>query len=422
MTTTILERAAGALQVRGWPAQCTPPGGAELLSDGTLRGPLFLRARVRRMLQAAGVPFVDRLAPPPLPAEVVPPCCVPPPLAFTAWWQHGGRGIAVGLGEGAQIDLVLAAVHHTAARTLLLVRDSGASMAWSARLRERPGAAAIDVWTVAAAAHELAGATPRHDLLVVAQPELSPGPTLATAIAGLAPAHVLALVGHAGTELLGLSAWAGPTLLVESRGEAATRVQLHLPLAAGERAAHDAAWHEFLRVYDGWKALRPDAGFATFVREARGQPAWREALLAWHRARAIAAWNEAKAAACGDLLARHRGASVLVFTPDRASAYAIAREHLVAPITAELPRAERAALLAAFARGALRVLVGPRLLDLGAPTGRAEIGIDVGGAMGPGERLARHARVAASGVLYELTAEQTAEVGRSRRLDDALRR
>ena len=30
-------------------------------------------------------------------------------------------------------------------------------------------------------------------------------------------------------------------------------------------------------------------------------------LLAWHRARALAAWNVAKAAACGELLARHRG-------------------------------------------------------------------------------------------------------------------
>ncbi|MCC7399826.1 MAG: hypothetical protein IT455_22365 [Planctomycetes bacterium] len=419
---TVLERAAGALCARAWPADLCPPPGCQRAPDGSLRAPLAQRARLRRMLQAANVPFVDLLAPPPLDLQERPACIEPAPLALSSWLRHGGHGALVGLGDGAQVDFVLAAVHHTGARALLLVRDSGAMLRWRAALRERPGTAAIDVVSVATAGRSLATSRPRHDLLVVVQPELMPAPTLASAQAGLATAHVLAFVDHATSDLLAVTTWAGPVLLFAARGEGAARVELRLPLGAEQRTAYEAAWHEFLCGYDAFAALRPDAGFGTFVAEARREPAWRPSLLAWHRARAIAAWNAAKAVACGELLARHRGQSVLVFTPDRGSAYELAREHLVAPVTAELPKGERAALLAAFARRELRVLVGPRLLELGVAAGTADVGIVAGGGFGRGDRRARFDRVGAHGVVYELVAEGTAEVGQARRFAAALGR
>jgi superfamily II DNA or RNA helicase len=129
----------------------------------------------------------------------------------------------------------------------------------------------------------------------------------------------------------------------------------------------------------------------------------------------IASWNEAKVAACAELLARHRGDQVLVFTPDRPSAYRLAREHLIAPITAELPRREREQLLACFRHGTLRCLCGPRLLDLGVPEATAAVGIVVGGGFGPHQRLAQQRRVRDGGIVYELVAAETAEVGRARR-------
>ncbi|MFO1031399.1 MAG: hypothetical protein U1F60_09985 [Planctomycetota bacterium] len=413
--TTLLERQAGSLCVRGWPTFLRPPHDLHTTADGTLRAPLSARARLRRQLLAAGAPFVDLLTPPPLEPDERPHALDPAPPALTTWLGHGGHGVVVGLGDGASVDFVLGAVHHTGARTLLLVRDSGAQLRWQAALRERPGTAAIDVAVVAAVVRDFATRQPRHDLLVVAQPELLPAATLASALAGSAPAHVLALVDHATPALLAITAWAGPLLLVVDRGGGAQRVELHLPLAADERAAYELAFHEFLCGYDAFVALRPTAGFGTFVQEARGRAAWRPSLLAWHRARALAAWNVAKAAACGELLARHRGQSVLVFTPDRGSAYEIAREHLVAPLTAELGQRERAALLAAFARRELRVLVGPRLLELGVAAGTADVGLVVGGGFGRGDRRARFDRVGAHGVVYELVAADTVEVGQARR-------
>lgn len=420
--TTILDRVGTRLRVRNWPAACVVPHAATGVGDGAFTGPVSLRARLRRTLHGAGVPFVDLLAPPRLLPDELPAPVQPPPVAAAAWWSHGGHGIVVGLGDGEQTDLLLAVVRHAAARTLLVVGDSGAELLWARRLRERPGAGAIEVVTVAAAAQRHAGRAPRHDLLVVAQPERLPAATLATAIAGLSPAHVLALVDHAGADLLAVSVWAGPVLQIVRRTTAAAQVEVHLPLTADERAAHDAAWHEFLVSYDAFAALRPQASFGGFVREARREPSWRPALLAWHRARAVAGWNEAKARACGALLARHRGASVLVFTPDRASAYELARTHLVPALTAELPRAERAALLTAFAARRQRVLVGPRLLDSGVTAGHADVGIVVGAGFGLGDRRARHDRVAASGVVYDLVAAGTAEVAHARRFADALRR
>lgn len=413
--TTILERSGRSLRARGWPDDLRPPLGATVLPTGELQGPLSLRPRLRRTLHAAGVPFVDLLSPEPLPPELRPDAVTPAPAPLSPWLAHGGHGLVVGLGDGAQVDLVLAAVQHTGARTQLLVRDSGAELRWQHALRERPGTAAIEVAAVAAAVRTFAASLPRHDLLVVAQPDLQPAPTLANALALLAPAHVLAFVDHAAPTLLDVSAWAGPLLAVLQRGRAAPRLELHLPLSPSERQAHDEAWHEFLCGYDAFAALRPDAGFGTFVQEARGSEAWRPSLLAWHRARAVAAWTVKKAAACGELLARHRGQSVLVFTPDRGSAYELARTHLIAPLTAELSRGERAGLLAAFARGDLRTLVGPRLLELGVAAGSADVGIVVGGGFGRADRRARHDRIAAHGTVYELVSEGTAEVGRAQR-------
>ena len=420
--TTILDRLGGALRVRGWPPDAAMPPSAVRAGDGVLTGPLSLRGRVRRALHAANAPFVDLLAPPPLAREALPPTVTPPPVAAEAWRRHGGHGLLVGLDDGERTDVVLTAARQTAARTLLLVRDSGAEDLWQRRLRERDAAAAIEVATVARAAQRLAGGAVRHDLLVVVAADRMPSLSLSTALAGLAPAHVLALVDHPGADLLALSAWAGPVLQIVRRTARAAQVEVRLPLTTEERAAHDTAWHEFLCSYDAFAALRPQASFGVFVHEARREPQWRPALLAWHRARAVAGWNEAKAAACGALLARHRGASVLVFTPDRASAYQLARDHLVPALTAELPRAERAELLAAFAARRQRVLVGPRLLDSGVSAGHADVGIVVGAGFGLSDRRARHDRVAASGVVYDLVADGTAEVAHARRIADALQR
>jgi len=192
-------------------------------------------------------------------------------------------------------------------------------------------------------------------------------------------------------------------------------VRILLPLSADERAAYADAFHTFFGAFDHFTAMAPGAQFAEFVRWARSDPAGRPGLLAWHRALAALAWTRAKSAAVAAILAAHAGARVLLFTADKESTYALARAHLVAPVTAELPRRERQQLLAAFLRAELRALVGPRLLDDGVPEACADVGVVVGSAFGRRQRLARERRIAAPGVVYELLSQDTVEVGRARR-------
>ena len=412
----VLDLHQGQLRVRGWPPTLPLLRGLDVADGGALRARPGLRARVRRTLHAAGVPFVDALQPPPLASDRLPACPEPPPTALRPWREHGGAGLAIGLHEGERIDLVLAAAHRTRAACLVVVRDTGAVQAWESRLRERGGCFAVAVHTLADALHRFAHRTWHHDLLVVDTAELLPTAALTALLDGSACAHTLGFATDAHHPAMPTwTAQFGPLLLVAEHAAPCSRVELHLPLTADERREHDAAWHTFLAAFDHFVAARPQAGFGTFVQQARQEPTLRPALLAWHRAQRLASWNAAKAAACDELLARHRADRVLVFTPDRASAYQLARAHLVAPITAELARGERARLLDDFRRGTLRCLVGPRLLDLGVSEGLADVGILVDGGLGERQRRARLRRIRAGGLAHELIAQDTAEVGRVRR-------
>lgn len=420
---TVLQLVRGELRVLHWPAAQRPPFGLQA-SAGLLLGPPRLRRRVRQQLAAIGHPFDDTIAPPALDADERPPAPTPPPAPFTAWCHNDQLGLLVGAAETARIDLLLAAAHHTRARTLLLVRDSGAVARWEDALEERGFDPAPDdarpsplaVVTAADAATTMHWRARRHDLLVVDRPEQMPSPALQAALDGSAALHRLGFVDAAGQRRLAeWSAGLGSVLAIAAPHTAPALLQLHLPLTADERAGYEAAWHTFLGAFDAYVATQPQAGFGTFVQQARRDPTWRPALAAWHQALRIASWNAAKADATATLLARHRGERTLVFAPDRASTYALSLAHLIAPVTAELPLAERRATLAAFAAGRLHALVGPRLLDLGVPERTAQVGILVGGGFGAAQRAARLGRIATTGVVYELVAQETIEVGRAAR-------
>ena len=56
---------------------------------------------------------------------------------------------------------------------------------------------------------------------------------------------------------------------------------------------------------------------------------------------------------------------MLIFTADNEAAYAIAREHLVMPLTCDIGRQERDDVLERFRRGDIRTLVSARVLNEG---------------------------------------------------------
>jgi hypothetical protein len=422
---TVLDFVAGELRVTGWPAAGPRPPFGLRDAGGSLRGPARLRAAVLQTLRAAGCTCEDLVEHTPLPGCLAPAVPDPPSGILSAWLGAGRRGVACGICPAQRHAFVHAACAALRQRALVVVPDTAVGQLWRTALRERglevclyqpEPAVPVQILTAAAAARAIGWLGRRHELLCVEMPELMPAPQLGAILDGSA---ATARVGFAGdTRARDLFAWTaglGPVFAVAAPANAPACIELRLALPPAARARYDAGWHAFLAAYDRFACAQPGAGFHRFVQFARSDPVARPGLLGWHQALRAAAWNEAKADAVAELLQRHRGARILVFTPDRQSAYQLAREHLIAPVTAELPLRERSAAVAAFVAGTLRVLAGPRLLDAGVPERSAEFGIVAGGGFSEAQRRARGRRVAERGTIYELVGLDTVEVGRGAR-------
>jgi len=191
-------------------------------------------------------------------------------------------------------------------------------------------------------------------------------------------------------------------------------VVLRLALDAEERDRYAADYQLFAQVNREFRRFHPLGSWQEFVAAASQSPQGRAALAAWRRTRRLASFNRAKARAVRTLLGRHRDSKVLVFTADNETAYAIAREHLVMPITCEVGRAERVRALEAFRRGELRTLVSARVLNEGIDVPDADVAVIVGGTQGRREHVQRIGRLlrpspGKRALVYELVTMATSE-------------
>jgi superfamily II DNA or RNA helicase len=202
-------------------------------------------------------------------------------------------------------------------------------------------------------------------------------------------------------------------------------VVLTLDLTPHERVAYDAEMATFRHAAADLRAVTPEASWADLARALSQTEDGRQALAAWQRARRLLALTRAKSAVLGRILERHRDARTLVFTMDNPSAYAVAREHRVMPITCDIGRAERAEALDRFRRGDLRALVSARVLNEGLDVPDADVAVIVGGAHGEREHVQRVGRLLRPGqgkraLAYELVTRGTSEVWAGRRRRRAL--
>jgi superfamily II DNA or RNA helicase len=157
-----------------------------------------------------------------------------------------------------------------------------------------------------------------------------------------------------------------------------------------------------------------------FVVEAQRTLAGRDALAAWRASRALLSYPAAKRARLRDLLRRHSGDRILIFTADNATAYAIARELLVVPITCDIGRAERVEMLDRFRTGECSVLVSAQVLEEGFDVPDAEVAIIVGGTSSQRRHAQRIGRVlrprpGKNARVYELAVHDSAEVRQVKR-------
>jgi superfamily II DNA or RNA helicase len=171
------------------------------------------------------------------------------------------------------------------------------------------------------------------------------------------------------------------------------RLTLVLELSPEERSAYDLEYGAFRAFYLPYRQQHPGGTWADFLRVAVREDDGRRALAAWRASRRLLAFHRSKAEALRWLLAEHRERRVLIFTPDNDTAYRVAAEHLVMPITCDIGRAERARCLELFRDGRLRALVSSRVLNEGLDVPEADVGIIVGGSSSAREYLQRLGRI-----------------------------
>jgi len=195
-------------------------------------------------------------------------------------------------------------------------------------------------------------------------------------------------------------------------------VRLRLDLSPEERRRYDRDRARYLEVARPFFRTSPRATWAEFVGAAMRSEAGRQALAGWRSSRKLVACTRSKLACVEALLSEHVDDRVLIFTADNETAYRLATELLVMPLTCDIGQAERASALAAFGEGRLRCLTSSRVLNEGLDVPAASVAILMGGSQGTREFLQRVGRVLrpAAGKrarVYELSTRDTFETRQS---------
>lgn len=225
-----------------------------------------------------------------------------------------------------------------------------------------------------------------------------------------------------GDALEGLTDLMGPVVYEVRIGDLAgswladfDTIVLRLALSADERKRYAYAMSVFRCEYEHFRRINPCGTWADFANLAARSLSGRKAMAAFRASRRLTHYPIAKRQVVAALLREHREQRVLLFTADNASAYAIARNELVMPITSDIDRAEREAAVAAFRSGELRSLVSAQVLNEGFDVPEAEVAIIVGGTRGEREHVQRVGRLlrprpGKRAVVYELVITGTHEI------------
>ena len=361
--------------------------------------------------------------------------------ALSAWELSQARGVIVLPTGSGKTRLALAAMARRRRRTLCLVPTRVLLEQWRGVLADfydgpigqygdgHRELEAVTVATFASAFHHMEALGNRFDLLVVDEAHHFGSGTGDEALELCAAPARLGLTGTPPVRQLQskrLAELIGPVVYCQRvsdlMGEylAPLRiVTLLLDLTPDERRAYAAAVAIYLPVVRQFFRQARGAPWQDFQAAAIRTDSGRRALAAWRRSRELTRFTEAKQATLARLLAENRRSRVLVFTGDNDSAYQIARDHCIMPITRDIGRAERRRALESFSTGELRVLVSTRVLNEGIDVPDAQTAILVGGRQGIREyqqRVGRLLRPAPGkeATVYELVTRNTHEIRNSR--------
>jgi len=388
-------------------------------------------------LRRRGVPLPDRPLPKLAPPTGFRPVSLRPyqEAALAAWRRAGRRGVVVLPTGSGKTRVALAAMARTATPALCLVPTRALLDQWvEAILEIYDGAVGrygdgertlgpITVATYASGYRHMARLGDHFGLLVVDEAhhfgrgwrdealEMSIAPLRLGLTATPAPAkdennRAAFLLGPVVFELeVGdLPGFLAPL----------DRVTCRLRLDRDERDEYDRLCELYRGAYRAFLGNHLGADWEDFLRHAAHTDEGRRGIAAWRRARRLLAYPRSKQNALAVLLSRHRAERTLVFVADNETAYAVAREHLIMPLTCEVSPRERQEVLAGFRSGRLRALVSAQVLNEGLDVPDADVGIIVAGRLGEREYVQRVGRLLRPrpdkrALLYELVVEQSNE-------------
>lgn len=366
--------------------------------------------------------------------------------ALVAWELADRRGVIVLPTGAGKTRVGIAAIQRSGARTLVLVPTRVLLDQWLARLKNagfgelgcygdgRRELRPVTVATYASAWRHMERIGDRFGLLVVDEAHhFGAGMHDEALEMAMAPARLgLTATPNEDAGLAGMRALIGPVVYRLGLGDLAgsylapfERFTITLELTGAERTLYEERMTTFRSVHRAFFRQCPEASWVDFVRAVSRSEEGRAALRALRAAKDMLSWPAAKQGVVASLLDRHRDQRTLVFTTSNETAYAIARAHLVMPITCDISRKERDEVLALFREGTLRCLVSSRVLNEGVDVPDAEIAIVVGGAHGKREHVQRVGRVlrpvaGKKAIVYELVVAGTSEVRKAERRSEGL--
>jgi len=415
------------------------------------RAPAHRAYAIVSELRRRGVPLTE--APRPTlgpPSAFRPPSAGGPDLqlrpyqdaALAAWRLAGRRGlIALPTGSG-KTHVALAAIAATRAPCLCLVPTRALLAQWLATLaavydgpigRFGDGErilAPLTVATFAGAYRHMARIGDRFGLLIVDEAHHFGHGTQDEALEmSIAPLRLglTATPPEPGPAATRLAALVGPVVFERSIADLAgpylaplERITWHLALDADERREYDALRAVYRCAWDAYLGNHMNARWEDFLRHASQTDEGRRGVAAWRRARRLLAFPRRKREALAGLLARHRGEPTLIFVADNETAYTVARDHLIMPLTCDIGRRERDVALARFRAGELRALVSAQVLNEGLDVPDAQVGIVVAGRMGAREHVQRVGRLLRPApdkraIVYELVVGHSTEAWQAKR-------
>jgi superfamily II DNA or RNA helicase len=357
--------------------------------------------------------------------------------AVDLWWKQGGRGIVVlPTGTGKTFVAILAIAR--GGRPALLVAPTIVLMnQWYADLHAAFGEEIgllgggyydlkpLTVSTYDSAYRHLERWGNRYGLLVFDECHHLPSTSYQLAATGSIAPFRLGLTAtperaDAGESVL--PALIGPLLfrreIKELTGDflaeyRVQRIDVELSPAEAERYQETRAIYRQFVEYNRISMGSPD-GWRRFLQLSCRSPEGRAAFQAYREQKRLAVAAPAKIELLSDLLHRHSGDRIIIFTADNATAYQIARRFLVPAITHQTKARERQRMLARFHCGEYGTLVTSQVLNEGVDVPAANVGIVLSGTGSVREHVQRLGRLLRKlgdkqALLYEVVARGTAE-------------